>query len=101
MVVGDLRSFRLSPGTPPRASHPSCRANLEPISQSRPDSGLGFQVKVLKIFKGVPSSLGSGLLGGGGGGWGLGNGDPERLIVEYRVASPMRNTHPRRITIDP
>jgi len=26
----------------------------------RPDSGRGFQVKVLKPFKGVPSSLGSG-----------------------------------------
>jgi hypothetical protein len=29
------------------------------IRQSRPDSGLGFQVKVLKIFQVVPSSLGS------------------------------------------
>ena len=28
--------------------------------QSRPDSGLGFHVKVLKTFKAVPSSLGSG-----------------------------------------
>ena len=27
---------------------------------SRPDSGLGFQVKVLKTFQMVPSSLGSG-----------------------------------------
>ena len=31
------------------------------IRQSRPDSGLGFHVKVLKIFQVVPSSLGSGL----------------------------------------
>ena len=31
------------------------------ISQSRPDSGLGFQVKVLKPFQVVASSLGSGL----------------------------------------
>jgi len=32
----------------------SCRANLEHISQSRPDSGLGFQVKVLKSFRSFP-----------------------------------------------
>ena len=30
------------------------------IRQSRPNSGLGFQVKVLKTFLRVPSSLGSG-----------------------------------------
>jgi len=30
------------------------------IRQSRPDSGLGFQVKVLDTLQGVPSSLGSG-----------------------------------------
>ena len=30
------------------------------IKQSRPDSGLGFQVKVLKTFYAVPSSFGSG-----------------------------------------
>ena len=30
------------------------------IKQSRPDTGLGSQVKVLKVFQGVPSSLGSG-----------------------------------------
>ena len=30
------------------------------IRQSRPDSGLGFQVKVLKHFQVVLSSLGSG-----------------------------------------
>ena len=29
------------------------------ISQSGPDSGLEFQVKVLENFEGVPSSLGS------------------------------------------
>ena len=37
------------------------------IRQCRPDSGLGFQVKVFKIFEVVPSSLGSGrksVLGG-------------------------------------
>ena len=28
--------------------------------QLRPDSGIGFQVNVLKVFEGVPSSLGSG-----------------------------------------
>jgi len=32
------------------------------IRLSRPDSGLGFEVKVLKPFQVVPSSLGSGLL---------------------------------------
>ena len=31
------------------------------VRQSRPDSGLGFQVKVLEAFQGVPSSLKSGL----------------------------------------
>jgi len=31
------------------------------IRQSRPDSGLGFQAKVLENFQVVPSSLGSGL----------------------------------------
>ena len=31
------------------------------IRQSKPDSGLGFQVKVLHTLQGVPSSLGSGL----------------------------------------
>ena len=30
------------------------------VRQSRPDYGLGFQVKVLKPFQVVPSSLGSG-----------------------------------------
>jgi hypothetical protein len=33
-------------------------ANLAHIRQSRPDSGLGFQVKVLQTFQVVPSSLG-------------------------------------------
>jgi len=37
-----------------------CRANMAHVRQSRPDSGLGFQVKVLKPFKVVPFSLGSG-----------------------------------------
>ena len=30
------------------------------IRQSRPDSGLAIQVKVLKIFRGLPSPLGRG-----------------------------------------
>ena len=30
------------------------------VTQSRPDSGFGLQVKVLSIFQDVPSSLGSG-----------------------------------------
>jgi len=33
-------------------------ANIAHTRQSRPDSGLGFQVKRLEIFKVVPSSLG-------------------------------------------
>ena len=37
------------------------RANLAYIRRSRPDSDLGFQVKVLIAFLVVPSSLGSGL----------------------------------------
>jgi len=37
-----------------------CRANMARKRQSRPDFGLGFQVKVLKTFEVVPSSLGSG-----------------------------------------
>jgi len=37
-----------------------CRANMAHIRQSRPDSGCGFQVKVLKTFQVFPSSLGSG-----------------------------------------
>jgi len=35
----------------------SCSANMAHIRPSGPDSGLGFQVKVLKILHGVPSSL--------------------------------------------
>jgi len=35
-----------------------CRANMAHIRQSRPDSGPGFQVTVLKTFRVVPSSLG-------------------------------------------
>ena len=37
-----------------------CRANMAHVRQAGPDSGLGFQVKVLKNQI-VPSSLGSGL----------------------------------------
>ena len=43
---------------PGEAEH--CRTNVVHILQSRPDSGLGLQVKVLKIVLVVPSSLGSG-----------------------------------------
>ena len=38
------------------------RANVAPIRQSRPDSGLGFQVRVLETISVVPSSLGNGSL---------------------------------------
>jgi len=37
-----------------------CRANMAHTRQSRPDSGFGFQDKVLKLFSGVPPWLGSG-----------------------------------------
>ena len=40
----------------------ACRANSAHVRQSRADSGLGHQAKVLRTFKAVPSSLGSGLL---------------------------------------
>ena len=33
---------------------------MAPIRQSKPDSGLSFQVQVLQIFEAAPSSLGSG-----------------------------------------
>ena len=39
-----------------------CRANMAQIRQSRPNSGLGVEVKVLRTFYGVSSSLGSGLV---------------------------------------
>ena len=35
------------------------RANMAHIKQSKPDSELALQVKILKTFQGVPSSLGS------------------------------------------
>jgi len=37
-----------------------CRENMVYIRQSRPDSGLDFQVKVLKTFSVVSSSIGIG-----------------------------------------
>ena len=37
-----------------------CNQNMAHIRRSRPDYGLGFQVKVLKIFQVVPSSIGNG-----------------------------------------
>jgi len=36
------------------------RANMAHVTQPRPDSSLGFQIKLLDTFKYVPSSLGSG-----------------------------------------
>ena len=36
-------------------------ASLWYVKQSRPASGLGFQLKIIKIIKGVPFSLGHGL----------------------------------------
>ena len=48
-----VRSMKPQPPT-------RCRANVAHVRQSRPDSGLGFQVKVLNTLQGVPFSLGSG-----------------------------------------
>jgi len=47
---------------PPRAqiSALRCRANMAHARQSRPDSGVGVQVKGLETFQVVPSLLGSG-----------------------------------------
>jgi len=39
------------------------RSNMAHIRQSRPDCGLGFQVKAPKTLQVVPSSLGSGRQG--------------------------------------
>ena len=36
-----------------------CPVNMAHMRQMEPDSGLEFQVNVLKAFEGVPSSLGS------------------------------------------
>ena len=67
------------------------------IRQSRPDSGLGFQVKVLETFQDVPSSLGNGerlitclRLGAGGRGEigrGEGQGDVQDLPQELSFFS--------------
>ena len=57
-----------------------CRANSAKLKQSRPDSGLGFQVKALKTLPGVPSSLGSGL---------------QILLVIAIVRNPRRTLHKR------
>ena len=38
-----------------------CRVKLAHVRKSRPLSGLGFQVKLLKPFREAPFSLGSGL----------------------------------------
>ena len=43
-----------------RFDAPRCRANMAHIRQSRPYSGLGCQVNILKTFQGDPSSRGRG-----------------------------------------
>ena len=69
------RRFDSSRDEPIPRSAVRCRANMAHIRQSRPDSGLGFQVHVLTLFEVVPSSLGSVRGVGGGadvwGGWRL------------------------------
>ena len=56
-------SLRMSTKTAYKLGY-RCRANMAHIRQSRPDSGLGFQVKILTPFHVVPSSLGSGFPNG-------------------------------------
>jgi hypothetical protein len=41
--------------------HARCRANMAHTRESRPDSDLGFQAKVLSLCQVVPSSFGTGL----------------------------------------
>ena len=59
----DPAALRLVRPAQPHLLRPACgitfrgRANIAHVRQSRPDSGLGFQVKVLKFFLIVPSSL--------------------------------------------
>ena len=48
---------------PPQAKR--LRAIIAHTRKSRQDSGLGFQVKVLKTFKVIPSALGNGRKRGG------------------------------------
>ena len=43
-----------------------CRTSMAHTRQSRPDSGLGFQVNFLKTVHGAPPSLGSGMVEGAG-----------------------------------
>ena len=64
------------------------------IRQSGPDYGLGLQIKVLKTFEGVPSSLGSGPSGQKG--EGLSHEDDASAIVEggARGTSLIRNSAP-------
>ena len=40
-----------------------CPANMAHLRQSRPDSGLAFQVNILRIFEVVPFSVGGGTAG--------------------------------------
>ena len=47
-------------GVPHTHTRTHWRANMAHMRQSRPDSGLGVQVKVLEAFQVVPSLLGSG-----------------------------------------
>jgi hypothetical protein len=55
-VLRDLGSRRL------RRWWPCCRANMAHTRQSRPDSSIGFWVRVVTPFDGVPSLLESGAL---------------------------------------
>ena len=49
-----------SKGERARREQARCLANMAHIRQSKPDSGLGYQVKLLILFQVVPSSLESG-----------------------------------------
>ena len=48
----------------PRRAEGRCRTNVAHTRESRPDSGLGFQVKSARTFENFPTSLGSAAFSG-------------------------------------
>ena len=71
-----------------------CRANMTHVRQSRPDSGLGFQVKIRKSQV-VPSSLGS-FWGGG-----ANPSTSTEIGGDTPVGTPGRDTERGRVTYVP
>ena len=62
------------------------------VRQSRPDSGLGFQIKMLATFEIVPNSLGSGPHTAIASGFDVEGGEfrVQGLLRPYRGTSPIR-----------